>query len=440
MKIRRPDEHLHLSLLDSFNAERTGNSDPLLLDRKSEELLVLIAIAHALVPEMQKWVTFSWISEVLGVADTKTNNTLAVRIRKLRRQIDGESNALLVYQSGYGRFPRALRLSEYVTTDIAEILNGSPLPLLEISDQPRLRYIKQFPWSNNKDIAPALSRLEEFIEARRANLAVRPEDSVPFALSPAVPCIGRNEQINELMDWLDDPEASSLRTIVAPPGYGKTYLAREVAHRAIGKQFRILFLPLHECATFQQIVQVLEQHLLVPSLLIEQSHTLKHVALRLSEKKTLLVLDGLARVLTIPEERNLLTAFLHSLLSIAPSLRLLALSHSPLAIPIECIIRLLPFHSLLDTNSVVAENEASDGVRIILAAARMTGKRFSYTAGHYLLLEQISEKLGGIPLFLFWAGRLLENCEPSALLNMLDAKGVLSVSQEWKHHGALGEA
>ncbi|HYO87347.1 MAG TPA: BTAD domain-containing putative transcriptional regulator, partial [Candidatus Limnocylindrales bacterium] len=199
--------------------------------------------------------------------------------------------------------------------------------------------------------------------------------------------IGRQTEIQDLLDQLDQPDCRLL-TIGGPGGIGKTRLALEVARRAASRfSDGVCFVPLVGVRNTDTVLTAILSALSVrPE---ENERDLRAVLLNhLADKSLLLVLDNMEHLLA---DLSLMEAILAG----APRVCLLVTSRHPLALDWE-------WHFMLGGMDVPAGSddeapESYSGVSLFIERARRVHHSFSFAedpAG----VVQICQRVAGMPL------------------------------------------
>ena len=209
-------------------------------------------------------------------------------------------------------------------------------------------------------------------------------DASPEALpNPGTPFIGRQRELRELVDLLQDAE-TRLVTVIGPGGTGKTRLALSAA-QALAPRFAqgvryvaLSALPSHELlapAIAESFGLVLSRRDDVAAELLDY----------LREKELLLVLDNFDDLVAG-------AALVGSIIEQAPRVRVLVTTRERLNLIPEI---LLPLDGLRTEPDAVGQ---SDAIELFVAAARRQDRAFQLDATSRSHVRRICELVGGLPL------------------------------------------
>ena len=193
---------------------------------------------------------------------------------------------------------------------------------------------------------------------------------------PVAPLIGRDAELAEVLDLLDDPTVR-LISVTGRGGAGKTRLALE-AVRVLesSRTGSTLVVPLASITDPDLVLHQIGLALALPTL--PGASPLDAVAQRLGRAATIVVLDNMEHLLdaagTFPE-----------LLGRCPELRLLVTSQAPLKLRAERVIRLGPLPS-------------ADGEQLYCDRARAVDASFRVHEDNTADVERLCRELEGLPL------------------------------------------
>jgi DNA-binding SARP family transcriptional activator/ABC-type glycerol-3-phosphate transport system substrate-binding protein/predicted ATPase len=261
---------------------------------------------------------------------------------------------------------------------------------------------------------------------------IESESDVALSLAPALPrrsrpthnlppqptsLIGRDEELAEIDKLLAHPDCRLL-TLVGPGGIGKTRLALEVAHRALG-QFRdgVYFISLAAVDRPDDIIFNLA-HTLRPDL---PAHSLTLTEflndLRQTDPERLLLLDNFEQLLPDGVET------LHELMIHAPRLKLIVTSREALNIRWEWRFNLaeLPYPQA----DMAEDLESYSAVQLFLRVAQQARPRQPLDRNELRAAGRICRLVAGLPLAIELAaaqvGKLACATIAAALARNLDA-------------------
>lgn len=226
--------------------------------------------------------------------------------------------------------------------------------------------------------------------------------------APLLPLLGRQAEVAGLVERL---QTARLITLVGAPGIGKTRLALEVAHAALG-QFAdgAAFVSLAEATTPDDIpYAVLRQLDISPT---PQQTAVAAIHSYLAPRSLLLVLDNCEHLL---ESATLFADWLAQ----APRLKLLCTSRTPLDLygEQEWPVSPLPVPDLAQRPSPAWAETAA--MQLLLARAQAINPGFTLSADNLLPLATLCAALDGLPLALELAAARLRNHDPANLVQQL---------------------
>jgi predicted ATPase/DNA-binding XRE family transcriptional regulator len=308
-----------------------------------------------------------------------------------------------------------------------ELAERSGVSVRSISDLER--GISRFPHKDTVQLlADALHLAPE--EAAQLFAFTRKASSADqSAAEAAVPCIGRERELAEILRRLRDPTVRLL-TLSGVAGVGKTRLAREAAAQAqpiFGDDVR--FVDLAPVTTARFVVRAIAHALDVRE---APAQTLMDVLCRyLAERHMLLILDNCEHLLEMRADVAALSAA-------CPRLIFLATSREQLGIAGEQIFVVPP---LATPSAPAALAEASlaevPAVRLFIATMRTTQSDIALTPVILRTIAKICVQLEGIPLAIELAAARAATLTPRAILAQLSApprRGLLDVLRRHAPH------
>jgi predicted ATPase/class 3 adenylate cyclase/Tfp pilus assembly protein PilF len=238
------------------------------------------------------------------------------------------------------------------------------------------------------------------LDAYRNNLPLQP-----------TPLIGREKEVSEVCDLLGG-EATRLLTLTGPGGIGKTRLALQAAADLLDD--------FPDGTFFSQLATLSEAELLIPA--IAETLGMKETAEQpldeslkdyLSERRLLLVLDNFEQVL---EAAPAVT----ELLAVAPGLKVLATSRTPLRLYGEHMFPVPPL-SLPDLKRPppLERLRQYEAVGLFLERAQAVKPDFKVTNESAPAVAEICVRLDGLPLAIELAAARITMLPPRAMLQRL---------------------
>jgi predicted ATPase/DNA-binding SARP family transcriptional activator len=238
----------------------------------------------------------------------------------------------------------------------------------------------------------------------------KPERNAPPALpvfvapaesalpTPAVPLLGREQELESLLRALRQPDTRCL-TLLGLGGMGKTRLALEVAHRW-AQHAPVCWTPL---ATLTHAEQLPEAALLALGVAPE-NEPLPQLLHCLRQRGTLLlVLDNLEHLL--PDAARLIARLLQD----APECRLLSTSRAPIGIDGETLVALAPLPC--------DDTLASPAVQLFVHRARQVAHDFRITDENLPIIGALCRRLDGVPLAIELAASRVNVLSPRQMLD-----------------------
>jgi predicted ATPase/DNA-binding XRE family transcriptional regulator len=269
---------------------------------------------------------------------------------------------------------------------------------LELSEDERVALTRSIPRRSGNAPAPV-------VEAA----AMHPS-ALPVTLTPLV---GREREVEEIVDLLGRVAAVRLLTLTGPGGIGKTRLAIEAARKTSG------YFP--DGVAFVALAPLGDAALMMPS--VSQALGLREAAsarllevLRqyLRDRRFLLVLDNFEHVTEAAPE-------VVDLLGSCPKLSVLATSRAPLRVRGEHEYPVSPLAVPDPTRMPEAQEVAqTPAVKLFIERAEDASSTFELTHANAPAVAAICWRLDGLPLALELAAAQTRFLGPTALLSRLD--------------------
>jgi predicted ATPase len=228
---------------------------------------------------------------------------------------------------------------------------------------------------------------------------------------PLTALLGRDAEMNTLMQWLADP-AARLITLVGPGGVGKTRLALELARRIDEEAVtRVVFVPLASVSDSDLVSSAIAEAFgLVEGRAADLPNTVRSAC---GLRHTLLVLDNCEHV---PGA----TPLIADLLTAVTSLRVLVTSRAPLHLRGErqYSVGPLALHPESGPTSI-SDRARAPAVRLFVERVRDVQTGFRLTADNGPDVSAICERLDGLPLALELAAPWIKTLTVADLRNRL---------------------
>ncbi len=221
-------------------------------------------------------------------------------------------------------------------------------------------------------------------------IAASPRHNLP---TPSTLFIGRQRELAELAALLTNP-ACRLLSIVGPGGIGKTRLALQTAQQQadLGAFLDgVYFIPLVGLTSADYLISTLADHLGFDfyDTTDQQAQVLSY--LRETKQETLLVLDNVEHLLNDPAGERQLTSLLVDILSQTHEVKVLVTSRQRLKLQDEWSVTVagLP---------IAAEASEAEATQLFVQSARRVQRDFSPSADDQAHIEQICQRVEGLPL------------------------------------------
>ena len=232
-----------------------------------------------------------------------------------------------------------------------------------------------------------------------ALLEFHPASGIP---TPVTPLIGREREINQLINLLDDP-AVRLVTILGSGGIGKTRLALEVARWQTAQMpGQVCFAAFDAVASLSGLVQS------VASAIGFRFHgsldPVRQLFVSLRNRKLILVMDNLEH---LPEAGQ----FINELLSAAPRLKILATSRERLDLSAETVYSLRG----LDYPTAVGCAQDYAAFMLFMKVARCSQPAFQPDSDDMIHICRICQLVEGMPLAIELAARWIDLLDPEQI-------------------------
>ncbi|MBK9052630.1 MAG: tetratricopeptide repeat protein [Chloroflexi bacterium] len=246
----------------------------------------------------------------------------------------------------------------------------------------------------------------QLLDETVTDAAATPEHTPPF---PLLPLIGRTTELADLLTLLPSVR---LITLLGAPGIGKTRLALELAHAALGQFAQgVAFISLAEISTPSDVPYAVLRCLgLTPA---PQQGASETICAYLAPRQLLLVLDNCEHLLDA-------AALFATWLAQAPQVKLLCTSREPLDLYGEYEWPLAPLAvPNLAEPPDLRQWEQYPALQLLLARVYAVLPQFRLTADNLLPLATLCVVLDGLPLALELAAVRLRELSPEALVQQL---------------------
>jgi predicted ATPase/transcriptional regulator with XRE-family HTH domain len=308
----------------------------------------------------------------------------------------------------------------YSREQIARLENGSRLPDLVVvaalfvpalmieKDRALVEQFLRLAGQTRHNQQITITRTKETHIRLIAETADAPSHTPPM---PMLPLLGRQAEMTNLLNYL---QTTRLLTIVGAPGIGKTRLALELAHAALG-QFAdgVVFISLAETTTTADIPYTILRHLsLTPD---PQQQPTAVILAYLTPRRLLLVLDNCEHLL---EGATLFTDWLAH----APHIKLLCTSRVPLDLYGEQEWPLAPLATPDLAERPSAQWADYPALQLLLARVQAADPDFALTDDNLLPVATLCVALDGLPLALELAAGRLRELSPTLLVQQFLAQ------------------
>ncbi len=238
-------------------------------------------------------------------------------------------------------------------------------------------------------------------------------NNLPKALNSFV---GREREINEVIQHLIGPASKRLLTLTGVGGTGKTRLALAISHVLLSQtQFSsgIFFISLENITQQPELINELALTLGVKD--IPGKTQLEALKTYLAERACLLILDNFEQLVQA-------SPFLKELLNSSPGLNLLVTSRIALQLSLEqeYPVEPLPLPNQAEIDLLRLEQNAAVGLFIL--RAKSVSPDFSLDDENKTALIKICQKLDGLPLAIELAAAKVRVFSPQKLLERLSLK------------------
>jgi predicted ATPase/DNA-binding XRE family transcriptional regulator len=237
---------------------------------------------------------------------------------------------------------------------------------------------------------------------------------------PPTPLLGREADVQTLLDWLADPTIR-LVTLTGPGGVGKTRVAMDVAHvRAAPGTDRVVFVPLAAITQSALVAPAIAEALGLADVTRQDLARRLRVACR--DQPTMLVLDNFEQVLDA-------APLVADLLATVASLRVLTTSRAALHVRGEREYVLGPLQLDSDPDSSSLANLAlCPAVHLFLERVRDVQPGFRLTPANRRTVAAICRRLDALPLALELAAPWMKVLTAETLLHRLGGPVLLSTA------------
>lgn len=316
------------------------------------------------------------------------------------------------------------RLVGYSREQIARLENGSRLPdlavvaalfipALDIKNQPHFTQQLLELAGQTRQQAPGghtITVTRTLQTSTRHELEIIDETMNQYSLPvPLFPLIGRDEELNELVEVL--LQEARLITLVGAPGIGKTRLALELLH-SLPSHFKdgVCFISLETAQQPDDVTRIIFEVLALSANTTPSNQVIQSF---LSTRQILLVLDNCEHVL---ESAPLFAEWL----SAAPSLKMICTSRTPLDLYGEYIwdvsVLALPNLSALPSLNELMQIAS---VKLFLARTRAVNNNFKIQDENALSVAALCVALDGLPLAIEIAAARMREMQVQDLLEQI---------------------
>jgi predicted ATPase len=338
------------------------------------------------------WESYGWIADDMDISGLEDELRLS----------EGKPRLIYVKEPAPNREPRLTSLLDEIAV--------SGVSYREFSTSEELRSLVA------EDLAILLTESSGIFSRKVAE--TRPLSPLPTLPVPASTFVGREKELQQILDLLRDPDAR-LISLVGPGGIGKTRLALEVARRALDVfPDGVAFVSLDTIRDPEFILQAIASQLDVRD--AEHDLLMESVSERLRDKRLLLVLDNFEHVLTGAGTAS-------DLLATVPDVKILATSRALLELRGEHVVVVGP---LAGPAAVPREardaGRLSDAETLFVDRARSVSGTFKETPEDLAAVAEIVDTLDGVPLALeLAAARLRALPAPAIAARLRDRLDIL---------------
>lgn len=247
------------------------------------------------------------------------------------------------------------------------------------------------------------SRLVQEIHNLCSALETRSQLNLP---AQSTPFIGREKEVAEISQLLQDESSARLVTLVGLGGIGKTRLALEVAAQIVPTfPHGVYFVSLAPLVSAEEIASTIAQA--IDFHFYEGSEPKQQLLGYLHSKHMLLVLDNFEHLISSPEgETKGGAAFVAAILTSAPHLKILTTSRERLNLTGETIHTV---SGLTIPDQMLSEEVLDfEATQLLVQQARLTQPDFAPQANDVAQLIRICRLTQGMPLALVMAACWLE--------------------------------
>lgn len=256
----------------------------------------------------------------------------------------------------------------------------------------------------------ARSPFEARRDGRNENAETRPRATPTNLPVPATPLIGRERELDSVVNRVARPEVRLL-TLTGPGGVGKTRLAVEAA-RALLPSLRdgVFMVPLADTADPARLGSAIAHAIGVSG--AETVSSMRALCAELASRQVLLLLDNF-------EQLAAAAADVGDLLAAAPDVKIIVTSQAPLRIQAEHEFALKPLAVPASTSAPSAELSSYGAVQLYVQRARAVDAAFVPLPDDLRAIAEICERLDGLPLAIELAAARSKVLKPRLLVARL---------------------